>query len=409
MAVFKAVVLASLASAAAAKSVPANLQNLYNSIIAQGSCNDQLASGFYSEDNDGGTTSYCGDHLNDYGIVYLQSTGGRLANMDIDCDGIQGGPADDGRCGDSSDTQSITAFQDTVASYGTGQRDLDANAHPYVVFGNDGSRPGWKTFDPQSVGVEPLSVMAVVCNNQLVYGVWGDSNGDDGDFPVVGEASIALATACFGNGINGDNGHDQDDVLYIAFTGFGAVPGARGAQWNAQDYTDFENSISALGDSLVARIGNSSGGGGGGGSSGGGGGSTCSWEGHCAGASCGSDDDCSDDLTCSNGVCSGGSSSGGGGSSGGNGGGSSGGGGGSTSCDWEGHCSGASCGSDDDCADDLTCSNGVCSGGSGGSSGGGGGGGSSSCSWEGHCFGAPCGSDDDCSDPWECVNGSCGN
>lgn len=181
---------------------------------------------------------------------------------------------------------------------------------------------------------------------------------------MVGEASIALATACFGDSVNGDSGHDQDDVLFIAFTGSGAVPGAGGAQWNAQDYNDFENSISTLGDSLVARIGNSSGGGSGGnggGSSGGGGGSTsCSWEGHCAGASCGSDDDCSDSLTCSNGVCGGGSSSGG--SPGGNGGGSS-----------------------------------------------GGGGGSSSCAWEGHCFGAPCGSDDDCSDPWECVNGSCGN
>ncbi|KAL6907257.1 fungal chitosanase of glycosyl hydrolase group 75 domain-containing protein [Trichoderma evansii] len=364
MAVLKAAVLASLASTAVAKSVPANLQNLLNSIVSQGSCNNQLASGFYSEDNDGGTTSYCGDHLADYGIVYLQSINGKLANMDIDCDGIQGGPADDGRCGDSSDTQSITAFADTVASYGTGQQDLDANAHPYVVFGNDGSKPNWRTFDPQSVGVEPLSVMAVVCNNQLVYGVWGDTNGDDGDFPVVGEASIALATACFGDSVNGDSGHDADDVLYIAFTGPSAVPGAGGAQWNAQDYNDFENSISALGDSLVARIGTSSSGGGGstgggGGSSGGsgsGGSTSCSWEGHCAGASCGSDDDCSDDLTCSNGVCSGGSSSGGGGSS---------------------------------------------SGGSGGSS--------SSCSWEGHCFGAPCSSDDDCSDPWECVNGSCGN
>lgn len=191
-----------------------------------------------------------------------------------------------------------------------------------------------------------------------IYGVWGDTNGDDGDFPVVGEASIALATACFGDGINGDSGHDQDDVLYIAFTGSGAVPGARGAQWNAQDYTDFENSISALGDSLVARIGNSSGGGGG-------------------------------------------STGGGGGSSGGNG-------GGSTSCSWEGHCAGASCGSNDDCSDDLTCSNGICSGGNGSSSGGSGGS-SSSCSWEGHCFGAPCSSDDDCSDPWECVNGICGN
>ncbi|PTB38699.1 glycoside hydrolase family 75 protein [Trichoderma asperellum CBS 433.97] len=333
MAVLKAAILASLASAAAAKSVPANLQNLYNSIIDQGSCNDKLASGFYSEDNDGGSTSYCGDHLNDYGIVYLQGTGGKLTNMDVDCDGIQGGPADDGRCGDSSDTQDTTAFADTVASYGTGQQDLDANAHPYVVFGNDGSKPGWKTFDPQSVGIEPLSVMAVVCNNQLIYGVWGDTNGDDGDFPVVGEASIALATACFGDSINGDSGHDQDDVLYIAFTGSGAVPGARGAQWNAQDYTDFENSISALGDSLVARIGNSSGGGGGstGGSGGssGGGGSTCSWEGHCAGASCGSNDDCSDDLTCSNGICS-------------------------------GHCFGAPCSSDDDCSDPWECVKGTC-------------------------------------------------
>lgn len=55
MAVLKATVLASLASAAVAKSVPSNLQNLLNSITSQGSCHDQLASGFYSEDNDGGS------------------------------------------------------------------------------------------------------------------------------------------------------------------------------------------------------------------------------------------------------------------------------------------------------------------------------------------------------------------
>ncbi|KAK0766384.1 hypothetical protein N5P37_000107 [Trichoderma harzianum] len=351
MASFKTAILASLAGAAAARSVPANVQSLYNSIVAQGSCRSPLATGFYSSDGDGGTTSYCGDHLADYGIVYLQGTNGRLANMDIDCDGIQGGPADDGRCGDSGDTQDITAFADTVRGYGTGQRDLDANAHPYVVFGNEGSG-NWDTWDPQSVGVEPLSVMAVVCNNQLIYGVWGDTNGDDGDFPVVGEASISLATACFGNSINGNNGHDQTDVLYIAFTGSSAVPGAKGAQWNAQDYNDFENSISALGDSLVARIGTTGGGdpgnGGGGDPGNGGSGGDCSWEGHCAGASCGSDDDCSDDLTCSNGFC--------GGSSGGN----SGGGGGSNNCSWAGHCAGASCGSDDDCSDDLFCSNGRC-------------------------------------------------
>jgi hypothetical protein len=32
-----------------------------------------------------------------------------------------------------------------------------------------------------------------------VYGIWGDTNGDDGDEAMVGEASISLATACFGS------------------------------------------------------------------------------------------------------------------------------------------------------------------------------------------------------------------
>lgn len=88
--------------------------------------------------------------------------------MDVDCDGIQDGPADDGRCGSSGDTQSVTSFQGTVEGYGTGQRDLDAFIHPYVVFGNTGKRSGYVNFNPRDYGIEPLSVMAVVCNNKLV-------------------------------------------------------------------------------------------------------------------------------------------------------------------------------------------------------------------------------------------------
>jgi len=175
--------------------------------------------------------------------------------MDIDCDGAQGGPADDGRCGASTDTQSVTSFQWMLQRYGKGIRDLNANVHPYVVFGNTGSRPGWKTFNPQEYGVEPLSVMAVVCGDQLVFGIWGDTNGDDGDHPVVGEASISLATACYGHGIHGNSGHDQDDVLYIAFTGARAVPGAGGADWAARNYANFQRSIEGLGNSLIAKIG----------------------------------------------------------------------------------------------------------------------------------------------------------
>ena len=86
--------------------------------------------------------------------------------MDIDCDGDQSDPGD-GRCGSSGDTQSITAFQDQVQQYsrtaGNQVSDLNANYVPYVVFGNDGKRAGYTNFHPQDVGIQPLSVMAVVC------------------------------------------------------------------------------------------------------------------------------------------------------------------------------------------------------------------------------------------------------
>ncbi|KAK3934971.1 family 75 glycoside hydrolase [Diplogelasinospora grovesii] len=292
------VLLSTLAVTASARDVPANVQSFYNTLKSQGSCSNKLATGFYSTDGGANTFSYCGDHLSDYGVIYLQGTGGSFVNMDIDCDGAQGGPADDGRCGSSGDTQSITAFQDVVAGYNKGINDLNANVHPYVVFGNSGSKPGWKTFDPQAYGIEPLSLMAVVCGDKLIYGVWGDTNGDDGDHPMVGEASISLATACYGTSVNGNSGHDQNDVLYIAFTGSGAVPGADGANWAASNYASFESSIQSLGDSLVAKIGGTSSGGGGSG-----GGGTCSWAGHCAGAPCSTENDCSDVLVCVNGVC----------------------------------------------------------------------------------------------------------
>nr|QED08873.1 endochitinase 18.13 [Trichoderma koningiopsis] len=73
----------------------------------------------------------------------------------------------------------------------------------------------------------------------------------------------------------------------------------------------------------------------------------------------------------------------------------------SPTCSWAGHCAGASCSSDDDCSDSLTCNSGKC-----------GNGGSSTpppatCSWEGHCLGATCASDNDCSDPYFCSNGVC--
>lgn len=266
-----------------ARDIPTNVQSFYNSIVSSPSvCESPLATGFYSTDVGSDRYVYCGDHVNDFGIIYIakrESNGikekiseseieedppGSLTNMDVDCDGAYNATTDDGRCSSSTDTQSITSFQDIIVSYGFDSlSDIDANVHPYVVFGNvaggyatsdNNSRDSYAEYDPMSDGIVPLSLMAVVCNGRLVYGVWGDYNGDDGGRSLVGEASISLATLCFGDGVNGDNGHDADDVLYIAFQGKDAVPGAAGANWTAGDAEVFEKSLEKLGDSLVQRI-----------------------------------------------------------------------------------------------------------------------------------------------------------
>ncbi|KAF2846526.1 glycoside hydrolase family 75 protein [Plenodomus tracheiphilus IPT5] len=242
-------VILALTHGAASREVPENVRSFYNRIVADGSCPNPLQGGFHSAQNDSNDFGYCHDEKT--GVIYLQGQNGQLVNMDIDCDGTQGGAGEDGRCGDSNDTQSQTSFKDTVAGYGAGVEDLNAKVHSYVVFGNDGTSP---SFNPQEYGIEPLSLMAVVCGEKLVYGVWGDANGNDGQ-PLVGEASISLATACYGKeNINGNAGHDENDVLYIAFPGGKAVPGAQGANWNPQSFEEFESSIETLGDELVATL-----------------------------------------------------------------------------------------------------------------------------------------------------------
>ena len=80
--------------------------------------------------------------------------------MNVDCDGANNII---GRCDNDPSGQDQTAFQDTLQSFGI--PDLNANIHSYVVFGNDGDSP---TFDPSTAGMQPLSVMAVVCGDNLV-------------------------------------------------------------------------------------------------------------------------------------------------------------------------------------------------------------------------------------------------
>lgn len=131
---------------ASAYDLPTNLRNIYNNHKA-GNCQKALS----GKSSTGAV--FCGDIPN---ALFLKSNGG-YDNMDVDCDG-----ADDkaGDCSNDPSGYGETAFKDTVSQYGIS--DLNANIHPYVVFNEA------PFFNPEKYGMKPLSVMAVVCNNQVV-------------------------------------------------------------------------------------------------------------------------------------------------------------------------------------------------------------------------------------------------
>uniref|UniRef100_A0A093V1R0 Endo-chitosanase n=1 Tax=Talaromyces marneffei PM1 TaxID=1077442 RepID=A0A093V1R0_TALMA len=235
--IYTGLAVAALAAPALAYSIPENVQ--------VSTTNDLLKGGFYAVEGGSKNFGYCQKYFTNKGL-YLKGPSTQLADMDIDCDGNQHGV--DSRCHLSGDTQPNTAFKDQLPKYGIS--DLRADIHPYVVLGNYGSYS--PTFHPEDHNIKPLSVVAVVCNNKLIYGIWGDTNGDDGP-PLIGESSLAVGTACFGQSMNGNNGHDATDVLYIAFAGDHAVPGSS-ANWKASSYAEFAASIKELGDTLVASL-----------------------------------------------------------------------------------------------------------------------------------------------------------
>lgn len=92
--------------------------------------------------------------------MFLKGPDGEYDNMDVDCDGANNSGGD---CANDPSGQGQTSFVDIVSKFGI--QDLDANIHSYVVFGNEGDNP---SFAPQDHGIQPLSVMAVVCNDQVV-------------------------------------------------------------------------------------------------------------------------------------------------------------------------------------------------------------------------------------------------
>ncbi|KAF3904456.1 hypothetical protein ABW20_dc0103329 [Dactylellina cionopaga] len=295
-----AVLATLLAASASALSIPSNLQTFYNN-VKKGGCRSFVGGKSNLNDGQGNTGfGYCKDTAN---AIYLSGKNS-LGDMDIDCDGAR-------NCGGlSGDFQAETAFDDTLVSKKYGIKTLDASIHQFSVLG---------TCHLSLDGIlSPLALVAVVCNNQLFYSVWGDTNGCDGN-DFTGEASISLAQMCFPkDGLNGNNGHEPHDVLYLAFTGSDAVVGPKNANWKAKSASDFQKSLKTFGDSILKKKF----------------GSvaprsstktsgtkitstktitkpcntpppqaTCSWSGHCAGASCKTENDCSDSLVCKNGKC----------------------------------------------------------------------------------------------------------
>jgi hypothetical protein len=61
-----------------------------------------------------------------------------------------------------------TSFLETLRSRAPGLSDLNPDVHPYVVFGTNGDNLRSMSFDPRVVGIMPLSIMAVVCDDKLV-------------------------------------------------------------------------------------------------------------------------------------------------------------------------------------------------------------------------------------------------
>ncbi|KAH3907350.1 hypothetical protein HBI56_185100 [Parastagonospora nodorum] len=238
-----------LAGLAAGRQIPQNVKTFYESWKSK-SCPNPLSPAY--DTGVGGKSKnsvYCMDKTSN--IVFLKNQQGGFADMDIDCDGAGKGQ---GGCSDDPTGLGDTSFKSQLQDLTKGAvKDLNTNKHTFVVLSNfiinDAQGDSRKPFDIETAGVEPLSIVAVICGNQMFYGVYGDQNGG----VVTGEASLSLGKLCFPNeGLSGNKGHGAADVLYLAFPGAKAPANA---SWKANDAKTFEASLAAEGDKLVARIG----------------------------------------------------------------------------------------------------------------------------------------------------------
>ncbi|KAJ5151572.1 hypothetical protein N7492_009867 [Penicillium capsulatum] len=188
-----------------------------------GKCNKKLTGGF-SDGVDGARGfAYCGD-IDEAIYLHGLGNGGQYDSMDIDCDGRNSKGSD---CGADETGQDETAFKGQLSQFGID--DLDANVHPYVVI---------------SPGIQTALLVLSALRNLGRHQRRG----------FHGRSIHLLAQLCYPEyNINGDNGHGDDDVLYLGFTGKDAVPDSS-ANWKTGDRNAFEESIKELDDKLVSGL-----------------------------------------------------------------------------------------------------------------------------------------------------------
>jgi hypothetical protein len=154
----------------------------------------------------GCATSLGGPYAKDVGgVANISMCGAKravywTADMDIDCDGKS-----TALCNATVDP----SFQSSTAGSDSMGNPLDASALPYVVIPGVSAR-----FNYRNAGLGMGSVVAVIYQNKLAYGVLGDV----GPVSIVGEASYQMAKR-LGINPNPANGGTDNGVTYLAFTG----------------------------------------------------------------------------------------------------------------------------------------------------------------------------------------------
>lgn len=126
------------------------------------------------------------------------------ADLDVDCDG---------KTSTQCNTSTDPSFQNQTSATDSHGDPLDAATLPYVVVPLASTR-----FDYTAAGLEFGTVIAVIYNNNVEYGVFGD----EGPSSIIGEASYRMAQLLAIDPDPSTGGADSG-IAYIAFTGSSAV------------------------------------------------------------------------------------------------------------------------------------------------------------------------------------------